>query len=906
MRPGEPATFPLSPQQQERVDALLDVLLDLPEARRVEYFRNRGIEDPAVAAEVESLLRAASASEAFMSQPARPHAGQEQANTAVGTRLGAWRILRLIGHGGMGDVYEATRAGDFVQRVAIKILQREAVAQFERFQAERQILARLEHFGIARLYDGGVTDDQRPYMVMEYVEGRAITEYCAIEAADFEVRLTLFAQICDAVAYAHQHLIVHRDLKPANILVTAKGAVKLLDFGIAKLLDPLVARVTQASVAPLTPSCAAPEQLNGGLITTATDVYALGVLLFELLTGTHPWLGSDAHVLRAMRMVLQRPAPTASDTAASTGNSPVPVRLIRGDLDAIIAKALREEPAHRYTTVAALKADIERVLKGEPVEARKGARLYVLGRTLHQYRWVVAALLLPLGAAFGIVAWQAHQAALDRDLARRDGSREAAVRSNLTRLFRVGMADPGSSSLYADDVTQSGAQRALPEIQSHPELAGQIVPTTADAYGAMEDVTGAASLLEGFVAQSNLHTDPAALADARQKLADLELMRGQTALARQLLDQADAFWASSPRPYLAERLDGLFLRARLQRAEGDLDGAIATMRAAIAQRVALSGHDHRETAILYDSLAIALSAANRTDQALAAYHEATAIYRALGVSDALDAQIVLANNGILELQLGHPKIAEILLTSALARERSLAGDSAALGTAMGYYGRLLSVTNRNVAAVAVLREAVDIAVHVGGADSALAMQNRLLLGLAEANTGDREEALTTLNDVHVAALTHFGESHLLELQSKIALAELAAEGGEFDRARVLLTPVIAALRIAGVSGEASLARALQDLGETQLVVGHGDEAAVSLREAVVLRETLSGNGWELAQARERWGEALARSGSPQAAGVLEGAARDLEAQLGANHPETLRARAAGAQARARTGMKIRT
>ena len=225
-----------------------------PKGERIAKLRARRIEDSAVLAEVESLLRAASASGGFLSIPPKPPAEELIPDGSVGLRLGAWRITRLIGRGGMGEVYEASRAdGNFEQRVAIKLLQREAAAQMDRFQAERQILARLEHPGIARLYDGGVTEDGRPYMAMEFVEGRPITEYCQINHAAFEQRLALFVQVCDAVAYAHRNLIVHRDLKPSNILVTPNGAVKLLDFGIAKLLDAQRARVTQAAATPMTP-----------------------------------------------------------------------------------------------------------------------------------------------------------------------------------------------------------------------------------------------------------------------------------------------------------------------------------------------------------------------------------------------------------------------------------------------------------------------------------------------------------------------------------------------------------------------------------------------------------------------------------------------------------------------------
>jgi predicted Ser/Thr protein kinase len=424
----------------------------------------------------------------------------------------------------MGDVYEGLRTqGDFEQRVAIKLLQRDAASQLERFEAERQILARLEHSGIARLYDGGVTSDGRPFMVMEYVEGRSITDFCMLTHATFEQRLGLFIQVCDAVAYAHRNLIVHRDLKPSNILVTAAGVVKLLDFGIAKLLDPQLARMTQVAVAPMTPICAAPEQLTGDPITTATDVYALGLLLFELLTGAHAWVGSETPMLLALRTVLQRSAPSASRTAEGRTDPPVPARMIRGDLDAIVAKALRTEPAYRYATVDSVKLDVERVLDGEPVAAREGARLYLLGHLLRRYRWSAAAavaIFLSLAVGLGLAAWQGHRAAQERDIARRDAAREEAVRYQLTRLFRTAIADNGAQPATAKNMIDSSAQRVLREYQDQPQLAGQIVLTLADLYGALEDVTGADALLEGFIAEANAKADPAALADARQKIGE--------------------------------------------------------------------------------------------------------------------------------------------------------------------------------------------------------------------------------------------------------------------------------------------------------------------------------------------------------------------------------------------------
>ena len=895
MHPSDQVTAPLSPAQRARIDALLDDMFDLPEAERIANLRARHIEDSAVLAEVESLLRSASASGGFLSTPPKPPAEELIPDGTLGLRLGAWRITRLLGRGGMGEVYEATRAdGNFEQRVAIKLLQREAAAQMERFQAERQILARLEHPGIARLYDGGVTEDGRPFMVMEFVEGRPITEYCQVIQASFEQRLALFIQVCDAVAYAHRNLVVHRDLKSSNILVTPNGAVKLLDFGIAKLLDAQRARVTQAAAIPMTPICAAPEQLTGGAITTATDVYALGLLLFELLSGAHPWMGSDTPVLQAMRAVLQRPAPSLSRTAETQPNAPVPARLLRGDLDAIVAKALRKEPSDRYATVEAIKLDVERARRGEPVAAREGARLYVISRTLRRYRWAaaaVAAVIISLAVGLGVAAWQAEKAAQERDVARRDAAREEAVRYNLTGLFRAAISDQGSKSTTAKGMIDSSAQRVLKEYRDQPQLKGQIVLTLADLYGALEDANGAAALLEGFLAETDSKADPFAIADARQKLANIELLRGHADRTETLLSHAEAFWRASPQQYAEERLEGLGIRARLQRTRGDIDGAIATIRDAIAQRVALSGHDNRETAVLYNSLAITLGTVNRVPEALKAYYETTAIYRALGLGDGIDAQIIVANTGTLEMRAGHLRDAESLLKSSVERERALAGDSAAVAAAMSYYGRLLSLTNRNEAGISVLRESVDMAARYAGPDSPLAIQARTFLGEALLAAGNRQAA-NTLAEAYQAALAHYGAAHPLTLRAQIAVGQLAASEGNNLEAERQLAEAAAGLRKLGAQSAATLAMALEGLGSVESAQGRSADAQTVLEEAVSIREKTPDDIWELAQARERLGEALAKSGSAEAPALLQKASLDLESQLGASHPQTVRAKAA--------------
>jgi non-specific serine/threonine protein kinase/serine/threonine-protein kinase len=810
----------LSGAQRVRVDELLDVLLDLPEAERADYLNREAGADPAVRREVESLLEAASRVGEFLAAPAYIKGEAASEPVPEDLKIGPWKAIRIIGRGGMGVVYEALRAeGDFTQRVAVKLLRHEAIAEVERFQVERQILAHLEHPGIARLYDGGIAPDGRPYMVMELIEGEPIDEYCKRTHASLVQRMQLFNQVCEAVAYAHRNLVVHRDLKPANILVTAGGRIKLLDFGVAKLLAGEDGNLTRTVGAPLTLATAAPEQLLGNAVTTATDVYALGLLLFELLTGRRPWSPAGEPIAHAMRVVLERPAPAPSATAAALPAPVLPARLLRGDFDAIVAKALRKEPAHRYETVDALRLDVERAIRGEAVLARSGARLYQFGRVVRRYRWgamAVVLIVLSLAVGLGAAAWQARRVQAERDEARRDAAREEAVRYNLTRLFRAAITDQGKEPATAKSMIDASAQRVLREYQDNPRQAGEIVITLADLYGALQDIEGGAALLDGFLRSVDSRADPVTVAQARQTFANVELLRGHTAHAGELLTQAEAFWASVPGRYAEERLECLGIRAREQRAAGDLDGAIRTLRDAIQQRLALSGRLDRETAVIYNSFAITLAAAHRLDEALEAYRESLAVYRDIGLGQELDAQIISANIGGLEVRTGHLREAEPTLVDAIRHERELAGNSAAVASALGAYGRLLALTNRADRGVPTLTEAVAMATQYTGPNSPLTVQNRLYLGEAQLGAGDLAGSRATLTGNYQGALAQYGAHHPLTLRTRFALARLELAEGHKTAAQAQLAALIPDLRQGGPQTLEELDQALNLAHSTQL------------------------------------------------------------------------------------------
>lgn len=474
----------------ERIESAFDEVLGMPACEWPGAVERIAAGDPELRRELESLLAQVGEHDPLLDHPlAKPGlrrqlASREQPGSLEsGTQVGPYRILAFIGRGGMGEVYRAKRAdGQFEQNVALKLIQREAVEHLERFQTERQILARLEHPGIARLLDGGLSEDGRPYMVMELVAGLPIVDWCREDQSDLKQILTLFLATCDAVAYAHTNLIVHRDLKPSNLMVTTAGAVKLLDFGVAKLIRTGVDDRTRN--APLTPAYAAPEQLTQGLITTATDVYALGLLLFELLTDTRPWEISEMPVAVALDKLLHEDPRLMSEVAARPS---VPAALLRGDLDAIVAKALRKEPEQRYATVAALQSDIARSMRAEPVSAREGARLYVVGRFVKRHRMPLAvAVLVTLLVIGGAISF-----ALQAERVRQEAARATAVKDFLIQVFRA--SDPRIANnkprgqMTARDLLDRSTARIDTEFKAQPELQLELLGIVDNIYGYLNE-----------------------------------------------------------------------------------------------------------------------------------------------------------------------------------------------------------------------------------------------------------------------------------------------------------------------------------------------------------------------------------------------------------------------------------
>jgi eukaryotic-like serine/threonine-protein kinase len=513
---------------RQQLIELFDEMLALPEEGRDSRLRALQLEAPELAAEIESLLAAHAASAGFLGQIDAVMATEllkADEMTGLPISAGPFQLKKEIGRGGLGVVYLGERiAGDFDQQVAVKLIKRgmDSDRILQRFQHERRILASLEHPNIARLIDGGALDDGRPWFAMEYVQGQSISDWCTQRRLSIRDRLQVFEQVCQVVQYAHSRLIVHRDLKPANILVTDNGSVRLLDFGIAKLIDESDTNdgtLTVAGGSAMTPAYAAPEQVRGEPVSVATDVHALGLVLYELLAGQQPFIqhssSSESLVLAICETMPAMPSAIvagtdAARTAQSYGSSPGQLRrTLRGDLDTIVCKAMAKEPERRYGSVEALAADIRRYLEGLPVKARPESLLYRSRRFASRHRAglaVTVAVMLTLVAAMVTALWQAEQARTQASLAQAEAARaeQQALRAEATKDFlvssfnrvNVNFLPEGAHYSLADFLIATEA-RLDSELADAPESRAELRPTLGialhelgrmpEAYRALQD-----------------------------------------------------------------------------------------------------------------------------------------------------------------------------------------------------------------------------------------------------------------------------------------------------------------------------------------------------------------------------------------------------------------------------------
>lgn len=792
----------VSPERWREIDRVVDGALDLAPPLRAAYVARACAGDPELGADVERLLRACEDAGDFLAEPAAELAAplvaaRPETGISAGTRIGPYRVVAAAGHGGMGTVYLAERDDDqYRQRVALKLVRGglDGDARFvRRFVEERQILASLEHPGIARLLDGGVTAAGQPWFSMEFVQGAPIDRYCDHHQLPIEARLRLFCRVCDAVHFAHRRLVVHRDLKPSNILVTADGEVKLLDFGIARLLAADSARgdapSTRTDAALMTPAYASPEQIRGDAISTATDVYSLGVLLHELLTGRRPHdaagrspvelahARADTEAERPSAVLRHDATATAEAARARGTTAPRLRRRLQGDLDTIVLMAIRADAERRYASAEQLGADVQRHLAGLAVGARRDSLAYRIRTFARRHRAGVAAsaavALLLVGAT--VATWvESARTARERDKA-------AAVSQFLVDLFTS--ADPyaaaGGGAVTARVLLDSGAARAARDLVGQPEVRAQLMATMGQAYYGLGLFDESRAQLEG------------ALALRRRLLGDEDpaVLRGINYLAMVRLDAGDAVAAESlyravlparrrvhgaRDPMVARTLNGLGLALL---AQGRAESAEPLVREALAIDRASAGNPLELAQSLNDLGRVLME---RGDHAGAeqAFREAVAWRQGqLGEGHPEVDNAVSNLAGALAARGEHGEAARLLAGVVARKRRTMGAGHPDFASDLARYAGVLHAAGDTGGVESLYREA--LAVHRRAYPRGHPATARTLLGLGRLllDRGDLQGAEPLLRESLAMLHATRGAEHRLTREARREVARLHARQG---------------------------------------------------------------------------------------------------------------------------------
>lgn len=788
-----------------RLEHLFHAALERETGERAEFLRAAAGEDETLLLELEEML-AAHEAETGLAIERRLISDTEASSSilAPGTRVGPYEIVRLLGRGGMGEVYLSERAdGEYEQRVALKLMR----AGFEnrslaaRFRQERQVLARLEHAGIARLIDGGLTSNGHPFLAMEHVEGKPITTYCDDGALPLEERLRLFQGVCHALHFAHQNLIVHRDLKPSNILVTARGEVKLLDFGIAKLLaDEAVSpglTLASGSANPLTPEFASPEQVRGELVSTSSDVYALGLLLYELVTGVRAQPVADTSPASIVESVCHR-EPARPSVAALEGekarerarqrkeSSPERLsRRLRGDLDTIVTTALRKDARLRYASAEALAEDLERYLTGLPVQARPGTFGYRAGKFLRRHRLGVAAaaiatLAIVSGLALALAGWTRAQRAEARAREEAEVARQAV--DFLVNLFKVNDPEEGKGeTVTARELLDQGAEAIGTTLEDQPSVRARLLNVMGRAYRGLGFFEPAERLLRQQVETLRALEEPkpADLARALTSLSALEGSKGDYAQSRDLAREAVAVLEAAGEPdplVLADCLNQLALALSNL---GELAEAREITERVLALREQALGPDHQVIAGTLNNLAILAWQQGNPRAALPWLERALGIYERTRGREHLTTANTLNNLALMHDELGELEDARMAHEQALAiRRKALAPDHPDIAESLNNLGKLLNDLERPAEARIALEEALEIRRKRLGPDHPITGTTLLNLGLSVARLGDLANGRALLQAALEIFTRKLGPEHVYVSYAFDALARIDLKAGD--------------------------------------------------------------------------------------------------------------------------------
>ena len=803
---------PLTTERWRTLSPYLDEALELQAGQRGPWLARLRLSDPGLAGDLESLLdeRDVLDRDGFLEGAAvvvpQP--------SLAGLRVGAYTLVSPLGRGGMGTVWLAERTdGRFTRKAAVKLLNAGLMGRSgeDRFRHEGSLLARLTHPNIAHLIDAGMTSSGQPYLVLELVEGEHIDQYCERRSLPVEARLRLFIEVLEAVAHAHANLIVHRDLKPSNVLVREDGAVKLLDFGIGKLLEDeanAMAALTRDGVRPLTPEYAAPEQLTGGAITTATDVHALGVLLYVLLGGPNPAAGTSGSAADLIRIIVETDPPRLSQVAPDG-------KALRGDLDNIVAKALKKRPEERYASVTAFADDLRRYLRHEPVSAQPDTFRYRATKFVQRRARLVAAAASVLVLVAALVTFYTVRLASERDRARLEADKSARM-SELLTSFLTG-ADPYATrdrEPTVRNILDAGAERVQKELADQPELKAEMLNVIGRVY---------------------------------QRLGMLDT-------AQPLLEEALAIGRSSGSAgsvRLAQSLNELGI---LFRERGDLEGSVPLLEEALAMRRRLLGNTDKDVAVTLVELGRSYSDRGLPDRAEPLYREALATRLAIFSEVHREVSTSKADLALLLLRRGDLDGAEPLFRDAHAINLKVLGeDHPNTGASWNNLGLLLLGRGDFTGAEPMFRQALAIRqAHFGDRHPSLSTSLvNLATALIEQRRDDEAERLLT-DGLAIARSAPDGQEDAAIARLSFQLARVHLARGEPAEAETLLRDALERQQAILPAGDWLIAATRSALGEALTMLGRFDEAGRLLAEAsAVLRDVPGRQGREAAATRTR-------------------------------------------------------
>jgi eukaryotic-like serine/threonine-protein kinase len=884
---------PLPPATWERVESLFNEAIELPAENRNTFLDEACRGDASLRDEVASLLASADQNLDFVERPVREaaeqvaHAGiadTEFADTDVtaGSRIAGYRIIRVIAEGGMGKVYLAARADDqFQKQVAIKLLQArfvETSTMLLRFRSERQILANLEHPNIARLLDGGVTEGGVPYLVMEYVDGLRIDQYCQRQKLTVEQRLRLFCTVCAAVESAHKNLVVHRDIKPANILVTSQGEPKLLDFGIAKLMDSDTGDPTPTRTGDrmMTPEYASPEQVRGQPVTTATDVYALGVLLYELLAGARPFRADSASPVELYRRICEQEPEAPSLSARNPGGAPDAARKLGAELDNIPLMAMRKEPERRYRSVREFSDDITAYLSGYPVRAKTASVGY---RSIKFFRRHRAILLAAALVALSLVASSIGMGLLARR-ARRQQAIAEQQSDFLASIFQASAPEQARGrQVSARDLLDRGVERIDSELAGQPELQAAMLDNIGRSYTSLGEYDRAEALMErAYKLRRQIFGDESLVtAQTEDGLASVlrlrykndqaeTLFRESLAIRTKKLNGGDKLVAES----LSHLGDCLVAESKYTEAESVLRRALAIdhtqrldddvntrnylalaleSRGSFAEagqllREALEIDKRRQGAdspsyffTLHNLAGSFIDMGDLTD-AEATDREALALGRKVLGNDHLNLTYPLNNLAWILLEEGKPQEVEPILREDLEINRKHDNENTmSYGVAVNNRAHMLQEKGDYAGADRSYHEALKLMTALAGAESFQSAKVLANLGEMKFDEGDYAAAERYGRQALKIQRTLGGDEHPQNAATLIDIAEALVFQGRPESAKPLLRRAIAIREKKFSNSHMAVVSAQVRLGEALVMTGKAQEAEPMLRKALAAAQS---------------------------------------------------------------------